>query len=79
MKTFQISRDAATNAPASPTKNPSPAIRLHAATPRATHQIHHPTQISTRQPVEIRITFLINGQNIRIHRNQLKTNHSPRF
>ena len=79
MKSFQNSRDAVTNAPAPPTKNLSAALRLHAAAPPTNHHIPHIAQASTRQPVELRSTFLINGQIIRNHRKQLKTNHSPHF
>jgi hypothetical protein len=79
MKTFQNSRDASAQAPAPPTKNPSAALRLDAAAPRAPRHIQHTAQISARQPVELRSTFLINGQIIRNHRKQLKTNHSLHF
>jgi hypothetical protein len=79
MKKFQNPCDAATPAPEPLTKNPSLALRFHVAATRATRQIHRPTQISTRHPVELPMLFLINAQNIKNHRNQLKTNNSPHF
>jgi hypothetical protein len=79
MKSFQTPRDAVTNAPAPPTKNPSAALRLHAPAPRATRHIHQTTSIFSRQPVQLPTIFLINGQIIRNHPNQLKTNPSPHF
>jgi hypothetical protein len=79
MKRFQNSRDAASDVPAPPTKNPSAALRPHAAARSTKRRIPHTPQADTRQSVELRITFLINGQIIRNHRNQLKTNNRPDF
>jgi hypothetical protein len=79
MTSFQNSRDAATNAPAPATKNPSADLRLDAAEPQTKRHIPHSHRAFARQPVERRITFLINGQIIRIHRKQLKTNNRGRF
>jgi hypothetical protein len=79
MKSFQNPRDAAANAPAPPTKNPSPSLRLHAAAPTTRRRTLNTRQASTRQPAELRLTFLINGQIIRIHRKQLKTNNRDHF
>ncbi len=79
MKSFQIFRDAAIDVPAPPTKNPSAALRLHAAASLATRHIHHPAPASACQSVKLPMRFLINGQNIRIRRNSLKTNISGHF
>jgi hypothetical protein len=79
MKNLQNSRDAATPAPAPPTKNPSPVLRVHAAPPAATRSIHPTAAAWASSSAELRMKFLINGQIIRIRRNPLKTNNSTRF
>jgi hypothetical protein len=78
MKSFQNSRDAATNAPAPPTKihrAPSPAVKYSRPSPAA----HTNAQKSTRAIVEIHTPILINDPAIRNHCKHLKTNNRPHF
>jgi hypothetical protein len=79
MKRFQNSRDAATDAPAPPTK----FHRLPSASAlkdsRCNPTKHTNAQKSTRAIVEIQTALLINDPAIRNHRKYLKTNSRPHF
>jgi hypothetical protein len=79
MKSFQNSRDAATDAPAPPTK-----IHRAPSAPAVKHSRPSPTadtsaEKSTRAIVEIQTPILINDPAIRSHRKHLKTNNRPHF
>jgi hypothetical protein len=76
MNSFQNPLDAATNAPAPPTKiHRAPAVKYSRCSPTK----HTNAQNSTRPTVEIQTAILIKDPAIRNHRKYLKTNNRLHF